>query len=72
MPNTVIKSFSQYLYIPENEDIMSIIKERIGNGDWYRAAGDCICSCGKHYSRHQNVEGAEWLTILCNGHLVKL
>lgn len=39
---------------------------------WVRAAGGCICECGKEYYDHPPVIGALWLTRLCNDDLVKL
>lgn len=72
MEDTTIKSFKDFLYNPESETLMNTIKKKVDEGDWYRAAGDCLCPCGKEYSRHKNIPGFEWLTILCNGHLVKL
>lgn len=48
------------------------LQVRIDSGDWFRAAGDCLCPiCGKTYQRHQNIEGFEWLTYLCTGWIIK-
>ena len=36
-------------------------------------AGDILCKvCGHPFSHHPNVKGSEWLTVLCDGLLVKL
>lgn len=49
------------------------ILTHIGCGNWRRASGEVNCSvCGKQCNRHPNVEGYEWLTVLCDGSLVKL
>lgn len=37
-----------------------------------RAAGDCMCSCGKKYYDHKSNQKWPWLTELCGGKLVKL
>lgn len=47
-------------------------KELIDAGDWMRAGGECVCTCGYKYSQHDPVNGALWMTRLCNGKLVKL
>jgi hypothetical protein len=50
-----------------------IVLEKIRDNDWQRASGQITCiKCGKEMNRHPNVEGYEWLTILCDGSLVKL
>lgn len=49
--------------------------EKIYNENWYRAGGECICEvCGKEYKRHEDIVYGEflYLTVLCNGELVKL
>lgn len=47
--------------------------ERIEEGEMYRASGDCVCpTCGKLYYDHAHLTDYEWLTILCDGSLVKL
>ena len=47
--------------------------ERIEEGDWMRAGGECLCGiCGKQFNDHGPVLGALWLTRLCDGELVKL
>lgn len=64
--DTVVKKPSKHtMKVPR------IIK-RIISDDWCRAGGECICKCGAEYNRHKNVEGYDWLTILCDGSLVKL
>jgi hypothetical protein len=47
---------------------------RIEAGDMYRAGGDVVCNvCGKLYYDHPYfAEPYEWLTIKCNGDIVKL
>lgn len=56
--------------------ILSIVMNpeyKVENNEWTRAAGECLCPvCQHEYSRHPSMEGYEWLTILCNGTLVKL
>lgn len=66
MSDTTIKKFSQNLHKVDD------IEKRLQNDDFLRADKDCLCKCGKPYWLHKNVEGYEWLTILCNGSLVKL
>lgn len=64
--NTVIEKITDFtIDVP-------YVKERIEKGDFVRAGGECECECGKQYIRHKNVEGYEWLTVLCDGTLVKL
>ena len=53
--------------------------DKIERDDWMRAGGECICpECGKEYRRHpygmlgDSYENAFYLTILCDGTLVKL
>jgi hypothetical protein len=48
--------------------------DRIERCDMYRAGGDVICKhCGKLYYDHPYfAEPYEWLTIVCNGDIVKL
>ncbi len=61
--NFILRKFASRRYV---------LRE-IEAGDWHRASGEVPCSeCDKHYNRHPNVEGFEWLTILCDGSLVKL
>lgn len=49
------------------------IAVRLERGDYVRAGGDVLCDrCGLPYHDHGSVPGAEWLTPLCNGRLVKL
>ncbi|WP_315782422.1 hypothetical protein [Bradyrhizobium sp. SZCCHNPS1003] len=47
---------------------------KIDAGDWQRAGGGCVCeTCGKLYYDHPYfAEPSEFLTILCDGDLVKL
>lgn len=46
---------------------------QIEQGDWVRASGLCVCPvCGKLYYDHPYLVGFEWLTLLCDGSLVKL
>ena len=38
-----------------------------------RAGGECICTtCGKDYDHHPTLYGHHWVTVLCDGLLVKL
>ena len=38
-----------------------------------RAGGDVLCpDCGQKYYDHTPCPGAEWLTVLCDGSVVKL
>jgi hypothetical protein len=48
--------------------------DQIEAGDWHRASGQCVCDvCGKLYYDHPYfAEPYEFLTILCNGDIVKL
>jgi hypothetical protein len=48
--------------------------DRIERCDMYRAGGDVICKhCNKLYYDHPYfAEPYEWLTIICNGDIVKL
>jgi hypothetical protein len=45
---------------------------RIEAGDFHRAAGACVCTCGYPYNEHRPLIGARWLVKLCNGALVHL
>ena len=55
------------------EDLLSLeAKQKLDNGEYYRASGDCKCSCGISYYKHPPVMGALWLRELCNGDFVKL
>lgn len=66
--STLIKKFSEST-VPVTEEII----KTVNSGTWLRACGDCLCPvCNEPYKRHKNIEGIEWLTILCNGDLVKL
>lgn len=47
-------------------------KARVDRGDWTRASGLVVCTCGFPYADHDSVRGFEWLTRLCDGRLVKL
>lgn len=42
--------------------------------EWHRAGGNCVCAiCGEIYYKHPYFsEPYEWLTLLCDGTLVKL
>jgi hypothetical protein len=60
---------------PKTIPITEQLQVRVDTGDWYRAAGECICQvCKKEYGHytHRCIEGFNWLNLLCNGHLVKL
>jgi len=47
--------------------------DKVDRGEWYRAAGACVCeTCGYEYRQHSYVIGFRWLRRLCNGDLVKL
>ncbi len=57
----------------------SKLKERIKIPEYIRASGDCVCKlCGKEYWRHSfdlnhfDWDGFPYLTVLCDGTLVKL
>lgn len=66
--NTLIIKFSEST-IPCIDEVL----KKIDAGLWFRADGDCLCPvCNEPYKRHKNIEGIEWLTVLCNGDLVKL
>lgn len=45
---------------------------RVDRGDYVRAAGDTVCTCGFLYYDHDTVRGYRWLHRLCDGRLVKL
>lgn len=50
---------------------LQFINVRIEAGDYSSACGDCICDvCKRDYYSHPNYE--PWLTLLCNGDLVRL
>ena len=50
---------------------LRLIDERIENGQYSRACGDCRCEvCGRLLYAHPNY--VPWLTLLCNGDLVHL
>jgi hypothetical protein len=48
------------------------------SGRDYRAAGDCICPCGREYRRHPldfwelSNDQLPYMRVLCNGDRVKL
>ena len=66
--NTLITSIRDVTHPLTDE-----IRDAITDGQWFRAGGDCDCKvCGQLYSRHKNIAGETWLTILCDGTLVKL
>lgn len=66
--NTLIIKFSEST-IPCTDEIL----KKIDAGIWFRADGDCLCpSCCEPYKKHKNIESNEWITVLCNGELVKL
>lgn len=48
--------------------------DKIHRHIWHRASGDCICSsCGRIYYKHPYFqEPYEWITLLCDGSMVKL
>lgn len=61
--------------INENEkEFYAQVEEKIDLGEWDRAGGECICLiCTEPYYKHRNLIGKfSWLTIVCDGHLVKL
>jgi hypothetical protein len=42
------------------------------NVEVIRAGGECICTtCGKDYDHHPRLPGHNWVTVLCDGGLVK-
>lgn len=66
--NTLITKFSEST-VPYIDEIF----KKIDADTWFRADGNCLCTvCNEPYKKHKNVESIEWLTILCNGDLVKL
>lgn len=56
--------------MPTDEEIELVLDE----DQMFRADGDCICPiCKKPYKEHRNPKGKYyWITVLCNGWLVKL
>lgn len=66
---------SQHDYLGNAPHLLSPVDYRRILGprpDWNRAAGACLCTCGKEYADHPPVIGALWLTRLCDDSLVKL
>lgn len=50
------------------------ILEHINIDKWFRASGECICTCGLKYKQHKDYKVNEflYLTLLCDNSLVKL
>jgi hypothetical protein len=66
--DTLIKKFSE-----STTPVIQEISIKMDLGEWHRADGNCICPiCRKPYKAHKNVEGMEYMTLLCNDQLVKL
>jgi hypothetical protein len=64
----LIKKFSE-----STTPVTQEITIKMDLGEWYRADGDCLCPiCHQPYKRHKNIEGMEYMTLLCNNQLVKL
>lgn len=50
-----------------------LVIDGVGHLDRGRASGECVCiDCGRLYRQHPRQPGAECLTVLCDGSLVKL
>lgn len=68
-----IKSYKD---LPDGDEKQkyAAVEEKVNNGEWQRAGGECTCLvCKKEYIRHGNLSYEfYWLTELCDGFLVKL
>ncbi len=64
------------LFGPDDKIHVCAVKPLADPVSFVRAAGECVCSCGKTYYKHPMAgplfEGHRWLHRLCDGSLVKL
>jgi hypothetical protein len=50
-----------------------VVLDGVGHLDLDRRSGDCVCDvCGRIYHKHPRHRSATFMTVLCDGSLVKL
>jgi len=63
--NALVARNKLIVMTPEDES-------KVLSGEFIRAAGACLCECGKEYRDHPSLHRVVYLHRLCNGDLVKL